>query len=173
MSITVFHVTERSGNKFHTTVKLIALFLIGALAPGAHSAEFADLQPSTEFSPQQVIEIVIEALGGNGETEGDVGIETVYRFASPGNRANTGPLSRFTMMIKTGFADMLDHKGPRFEPMEIRNDKAVQAIWLLTAEGYEVGYAFQMGLQGSGIYEGMWMTEAVVPLGKKKAGTRI
>ena len=132
------------------------------------------LVPSTDYSPREVVSIVIEALGRNGESGNDAGIATVYRFASPGNRANTGPLPRFTRMIKRGFSDMLDHADARYDPIKVVDDKAVQAVWILTPEGREYGYAFQLGRQHEGEYEDMWMTEGVLPLGRgKDSGTRI
>lgn len=137
------------------------------------SADDVELTPTADYSPDQVVRIVIEALQHNN-AENDDGIATVFRFASPGNRANTGPLSRFTSMIKRGFPDMLSHTSARFDPMEISDNTAVQAVWLLQPDGKETGYAFQLGKQSSGQFDGIWMTEAVVPLGlSDKSGTRI
>lgn len=77
-------------------------------------------------------------------------------------------------MIKRGFPDMLNHAGARYDAMEVTGETAVQAVWLFTDSGAEIGYAFQLGLQSSGEYQGMWMTDAVVPLGKGPgSGTRI
>ncbi|MBX2881743.1 MAG: DUF4864 domain-containing protein, partial [Granulosicoccus sp.] len=118
--------------------------------------EHTTLTPSASFTPQEVVQIVIEALGNNEAWGQDAGIATVYRFASPGNRASTGPLPRFTHMIKRGFSDMLDHEGSTYDPMEIEGDIAVQAVWLMTASGKEVGYAFQLGKQQDGDYRDMW-----------------
>lgn len=131
------------------------------------------LSPSPHFTPQQVVKIVVEALGSNGTSGSDAGIATVYRFASPGNRSNTGPLPRFTSMIKRGFPEMLDHAGSRYDTMEVTGNTAVQAVWLVTRTGEEVGYAFQVGKQSTGEYKDMWMTEAVIPLGSRKEGTGI
>lgn len=124
----------------------------------------ADPEPSTDHSPQEVVQIVIKALKNNRPEDGDSGIATVFRFASPGNRAQTGPLDRFTKMIKYGFADMLNHVGSRTESMVIDGNKAVQPVWLTTEKGQEIGYLFQIGKQVDGLYDGIWMTEAVFPL---------
>jgi len=132
------------------------------------------LHPSPEYAPQQVVKIVIEALQNNAQTDNDGGIATVFRFASPGNRSQTGPLTRFTRMIKGGFADMLEHTAAHYEPMEITSDTAVQAVCLEQPDSTEVCYAFQLGKQLSGEFEGIWMTEAVIPLGKSsRSGTGI
>ena len=129
--------------------------------------------PDKRLQPHEVVVIVVDSLQSNDDAN-DLGIATVFEFASPKNRANTGPLARFTQMIKRGFPDMLNHDGARYDALEISGDTAVQAVWLLTNSGAEVGYAFQLGKQKSGTYKDMWMTEAVVPLGESsRSGTRI
>ncbi|MFK7853454.1 MAG: DUF4864 domain-containing protein [Granulosicoccus sp.] len=170
MSKTLPHVKKQSYGR------LLGAMLGALLAFGmsAAKADTNDFQPSPELSPEHVVKIVIEALRSNDPTKQDNGIATVFEFASPGNRSNTGPLERFTRMIKLGFPDMLNHSAARYDPMEITGDTAVQAVWLLTPSGQEVGYAFQMGKQQGGEYNDMWMTEAVVPLGPgSQSGTRI
>ena len=145
------------------------LFLLASNA----SADDTELMPSPDYKPQQVVKIVIDSLQGNTEPD-DQGIATVFRFASPGNQASTGPLDRFARMIKGGFADMLNHAGARYDPMEVSGDTAVQAVWLLTDSGKEVGYAFQLSRQSSGKFKDIWMTDAVVPLGQgPDSGTEI
>ncbi|NND89664.1 MAG: DUF4864 domain-containing protein [Granulosicoccus sp.] len=135
------------------------------LLAGLHSRVHADeIAPHASLTPQQVVRIVIDSLKFNDESN-DAGIATVFRFASPGNKAATGPLPRFTQMIKRGFPDMLNHAGARFEPMQIDGLTALQVVWLLKPSGQEVGYAFQLGKQTEGNFQGVWMTEAVAPLG--------
>jgi hypothetical protein len=65
------------------------------------------------------------------------GIATVFRFASPENKSVTGPLSRFTQMIKRGYPDMLNHTSARLEDIDIAGDVATQAVWLQTQSGTE------------------------------------
>ena len=159
---------------FFSGILLTALAATLILLSSSARADLTELAPSPDYAPQQVVEIVVGALQSNSTEGNDEGIATVYRFASPGNRASTGPLERFARMVKGGFSDMLEHVDARYEPIEIREDKALQAVWLMDVTGKETGYAFQLGLQSSGKYEGMWMTEAVIPLGEGvQSGTRI
>ena len=149
-----------------------ALLLLALAAPTLARADGGTPSPSVEHGPADVVAIVVDALRTNDAE--DNGIATVYRFAAPGNRANTGPLPRFARMIKRGFGDMLAHVDSRFDEIRIVGDKALQAVWLTTPSGTEVGYAFQLGRQSGGEYDGMWMTEAVLPLGEgERSGTRI
>lgn len=143
---------------------VITLFFVPKIA----LSEELSVAPNQSYTAQQVINIVVESLQNN--SPGDEGIATVFRFASPGNKSVTGPLSRFTQMIKRGFPDMLNHAGVRYDAIEITDDSAVQAVWLQTQSGSEIGYAFQLRKQRGGTHDGMWMTEAVIPLGKNKNG---
>ena len=153
---------------------LLLTFALLVTLPSAALAGGLDAAPSTEHSPEEVVRIVVDALRENERRDGDEGIATVFRFASPGNRASTGPLERFTRMIKGGYSDMLGHVGTRFDEMSVVDDKALQAVWLTTPSGAEMGYAFQLGRQSGGEFDGMWMTEAVLPLGEgERSGTRI
>ena len=56
--------------------------------------------PKPELTPEQVVEIQVEALRKNDVPTPDAGIATTFRFASPGNRKVTGPLERFAPIVK-------------------------------------------------------------------------
>ncbi len=140
----------------NTVAALLLMFSINSFADDCSPA------PSTDMTPQTVVKTVVNALRDNdGE---DNGIRTVFCFASPGNKTNTGPLERFTSMIKRGFPDMLNHEASYFEEMKIDGDVALQPVWLTTSDGEEIGYMFKMGKQKSGEFEGMWMTDGVFPI---------
>ena len=154
------------------TIKRLAVSVALLAAASVHADDTP--QPTVERSPAQVVSIVVYALQRNPSSGDDAGIETVWAFASPGNRAFTGPLERFTAMIKNGFPDMLGFSASRFEDIDVDGNSAVQIVWLRQEDGREVGYAFQLRRQGSGQYRDMWMTEGVVPLGEsERSGTSI
>ena len=149
-----------------------ALLVLGAAQPLARAAGDGPV-PAADLAPERVVRIVVDALRTNDAAD-DAGIRTVWRFASPGNRASTGPLPRFARMIRRGFPEMLEHVGSRYDEMRVDGDAALQAVWLTLPSGQEVGYAFRLGRQSGGEYDGMWMTEAVLPLGEgARSGTRI
>jgi len=129
--------------------------------------------PETDLPPQAVIQILVDALRTNDPKAGDQGIATVWRFAAPNNKASTGPLPRFTAMLKGGFGEMLNHIKSEFGPIEIEDDVAHQAVLLITPTGDEVAYLFRLARQKTGEFEGMWMTEAVFPIASKKPGNAI
>jgi len=156
-----------------TIYVILSLLLILSSNVHADLNRLEKADPSTELAPDQVVRIVVDALRSNDSAAGDNGIATVWRFAAPSNKAVTGPLERFTNMIKGGFGDMLNHIDSDFGPIEIEDDLATQPVWLTTETGDEVGYIFRIRLQDDGEFKGMWMTEAVYPLAPKTPGTSI
>lgn len=155
-----------------------ALFLaiLLTLSSGAWAQYSADgPSPSTDLGPSDVVQIVVDALKTNNSDAGDQGIATVWRFAAPGNKAVTGPLPRFTTMLKGSFGEMLNHVDNDYGRLEIRGEVAMQPVWLLTPQGTEVAYMFRLRRQSAdtGKFEGMWMTEAVFPIPPRKNGDAI
>ena len=142
---------------------VLALFARGAPAGEAgRSAEdpLSDaLVPQPGLSPGEVVRIQLEALRHNDEQ--DRGIEVAFRFASPANRENTGPLPRFIRMIKQGpYALMLGFRGASYGTVEVREDRARQRV-TLTGPRARVSYWFYLSRQSKAPCAGCWMTDAV------------
>ena len=124
-------------------------------------------QPQLDLAPEDVVAIVIEALAHNDDPYPDAGIETTFKFASPQNRANTGPLERFSKMVKNHpYGDMLDHQHSDISEVVLVGDKAYLLVKLIAQSGREVAFAFRLSQQTDGDYQGMWMTDAVWPVHK-------
>lgn len=151
----------------------IFLVLLLTLSFNAFADTKAQKGPSVSMQPDEVVEILVDALRTNDPDDGDQGIATVWRFAAPSNKSVTGPLPRFTQMLKGGFSDMLNHIGDDIGPLQIEGDIAMQPVWLITPKGDEVGYLFRLRRQSTGEFEGMWMTEAVYPIAPKTPSTTI
>lgn len=121
--------------------------------------------PNTNLQPEEVVEIVLDALANNDTPYMDAGIETTFNFASPSNKTQTGPLERFAVMVKGPvYGVMVGHKSHELVETVVNNSRAYQMVRLVTASGAAVHFAFRLGLQPDGEFEGMWMTEAVWPL---------
>lgn len=73
------------------TTVLLALAFAG-------SARGAELAPDPALDPADAVRIQVQALAENGAD--DAGIALTFRFASPDNRRQTGPLERFVAMVK-------------------------------------------------------------------------
>jgi len=129
--------------------------------PDDHPIEDLDV-PKEEYGPEDVIERQVEALRNNDEPREDAGIETAYNFASPENRANTGPIESFKRMVKNrAYSDMISHEKASYTPMEKDGDKAKQEVVLVQEDGTETIYKFVISVQNEGEFEGCWTTDSV------------
>lgn len=128
-------------------------------AAGPTSGQGPD--PSPDLSPEEVVRIQVEALQRNDEPTPDAGIEAAFRFASPSNRQATGPLARFSRMIRGGYSDMLGFVRAEYGAIRVDGRQAVQPVTLVQADGRRVTYVFGLSRQQGGPYDGCWMTDGV------------
>ena len=156
--------TRSTQTRFDAARLLAAVGLFLALTvpqsiPAMNSVTAQQQTPSTELSPQDVVRIQLEALRGNDAA--DHGIETCFRFASPTNQANTGPVSRFGQMIKEGaYSLMLDYEDAQYQSVEIVDRYARQKVTLVGASKI-ITYVFYLSKQSHTQCEGCWMTDSV------------
>ena len=155
-----------------TRARLTAALLVAATLALSTGAAFAGdagrgtegplsdaLVPRPGLSPGEVIRIQIEALQHNDDE--DRGIAVAFRFASPANRKQTGPLPRFVRMIRQGpYALMLDFREARYGTVEVREEVARQRV-TLTGVRSRVSYWFYLSRQSKAPFAGCWMTDAV------------
>ena len=145
-------------------MSFFSVVVTGALATGAllfASVPESDPEPSPELTPEEVVRIQVEALQANDSPTPDAGIAAAFRFASPGNRAATGPLPRFTQMVKLGYADMLGFAEAEYGAVQVVSDRAQQAVTLVQRDGRRTTYVFALSRQSGGSYDGCWMTDGV------------
>lgn len=150
---------------------LAGLLLVGA--PAAALASFGlpkaeetpvQIDPSPELTPAQVVEIQLGALGANAAWGDDRGIALAFRFASPSNRAATGPLPRFVRMVRGGYGALLDHRESHLGALEVRGNEAAVPVIVIDAAGERHGFVWFLRRQDGGAEEGCWMTDAVMPV---------
>ena len=76
--------------------------------------------PHPDLTPQQVIEAQLEALRHNDDPKPDAGFATAFGFASAANRQATGPVARFTQLLKNPlYRPMLGHSSTQFGPTQV------------------------------------------------------
>jgi hypothetical protein len=122
-------------------------------------------KPGTDLLPQDVVRIVVNALANNDRPFADAGIATTFAFASPANKVNTGPLQKFTQMIRTPtYGIMIDHVEHEFSEVVLMGNTAYQMVQIGASNGAEVIFAFRLSQQVGGEFDGMWMTDAVWPV---------
>ena len=153
------------GNYIKATVISVLLLWTTVVSADLHPDNSSLPTPSTSLQPGEIVKIVIDALANNNNPYPDAGIETTFNFASPANKVNTGPIERFTSMVKGPvFRVMINHKKSEFSEVVLAGNRAYQMVRLLTRDDVAVHFAFRLGLQSEGEYKGMWMTEAVWPI---------
>ena len=124
---------------------------------------FADnlVKPSPDIDPIDVVEVQLFALQSNDET--DFGIRQTWEFAHPRNKMATGPLPRFTSMIKTpAYSILLNNL--KFETKEIFNDGKTAGIAVRIEAKDNKAYTYMWTLEKiieEGPLNGNWMTSGV------------
>ena len=119
--------------------------------------------PDPRFSPADVVRIQLQAMQANDTPHKNAGIEVAFRFASPRNKMTTGPLARFIDLVNNPvYRVILNHRRADFGQLEIEEDKAVQPVIVIGANGERAGYLFALSKQDSGRYASCWMTDAVI-----------
>jgi Domain of unknown function (DUF4864) len=127
--------------------------------PGSDNANRGP-SPNPDLSPREVVRLQLDALGRNGELGGDEGIATAFRFASPANRAVTGPLGRFVEMLKNPlYRPMLDHASARFGPVQDDGDVARLQVVLFGRNGEVAAYDFTLSRDEE---TDCWLTDGVM-----------
>jgi len=158
-------ISSRTGfNKALVLTLLVSLQLIPwAVTRAADTPELP--QPRVGLEPGEVVEIVINALAENDHPFPDAGIAITFNFASPDNKEHTGPLERFSGLVKGPvFGDMVNHRDSTLSKIVVDGSKAVRVVRIV-GENNEIFYfAFRLGLQLDGDYAGMWLTEGVWPV---------
>lgn len=119
--------------------------------------------PDSEFGPERVVSIQLDALATNDDPFENAGIGTAYNFASPSNRRATGPFDRFVQMV-TGqqYAPMVNHMEATTGPMEKNGTTAEQRVTLTGPDGRTVTYAFGLSNQREAPLDGHWLTDRVL-----------
>jgi hypothetical protein len=132
---------------------LPALVAFVGLLPIAHAQE----APAPELGPD---EVVAAQLAGFAQGD-DEGIARAFAFASPGNRANTGPLPRFTRMIREAYPELIGHRGAELAPLRKDDSHAYQGVEIVGPDGRDHLYLFVLSRYAHEDCDGCWMTDGV------------
>lgn len=118
------------------------------------------LDPSPELTPEEVVTYQMTVLGKNARSA--TGIRQCYQFASPLNRAATGPLARFIRMVRSPpYRVMLQTAQTLVGRAVIRDDRATVLVTLIDPGRNVRVFRFFLSRQRESPYVGCWMTDAV------------
>ncbi|MEE2893857.1 MAG: DUF4864 domain-containing protein [Pseudomonadota bacterium] len=152
---------------------------IGALAAlvvlaGSVSSDDARPRPNHGLSPAEAVRAQVNALARNDHPFTDAGIEASWAFASPSNRAVTGPMPRFrTLFEGPVYGPMVDHIEARYSDPRQLGDRALVGVVVTDAGGEERGYLFELSRQGGGNCRGCWLTDSVFPMETRPSDTSV
>lgn len=118
--------------------------------------------PNPEIAPAEVIAIQLNGLRYNDKPEADAGINQTWVFAHPRNRAMTGPLSRFSAMLKgPGYGMMLNHSSHQIVPSNSGDGWRQFDVLMEASNGRVLQFAWTVEKVTKGEYKDCWMTVAV------------
>ncbi len=139
---------------------LVFLFILPFQVWASYDIENA--YPEPELKPNDVVRLQLLAMQQNDDS--DFGIEVTFRFASPANKKQTGPLKRFIRLVRNpSYRPLLNHINATFLELNIEEDFAVQDVIITTSNGERIGYRFRLSIQKGPLYQGCWMTDSVIP----------
>ena len=126
------------------------------------SYDIENVYPEPELKPNDVVRLQLLAMQQNDDS--DFGIEVTFRFASPSNKIQTGPLKRFISLVRNpSYLPLLNHTNATFLELTVEEDFAVQDVIITTSKGERIGYRFRLSIQKGTLFPGCWMTDSVVP----------
>ena len=136
------------------------LILCLCIRTTASTAEL--VYPNPDIAPAEVIAIQLNGLKHNDSPETDAGIRQTWEFAHPRNRAMTGPLKRFTTMLKgPGYDVMLNHASHEIVPANSGEGWRRFDVFMETEVGEVMQFAWIVEKVTDGRYKNCWMTVAV------------
>ncbi len=129
----------------------------------------AQSQPDASLGPGEVIRTVVEALQNRNSPSPNAGIFKVYQFASPANRALTGPYWNFLRLVKIPpFGPLFSGHADRYGSLALAGDHAQQKIRFRVDGGGAVWFLFVVSRQTSerthGRCAGCCMVDGVAPM---------
>ncbi len=131
-------------------------------------------EPGPGLTPADVVRTQITALKNNDKPSKDAGIATAFRFASPGNRAATGPLDRFILMVKGPlYRPLIDCRTEEYGEMVVKGDLARQIVRVTQVGGKTAVYLFTLSKQKEAPYKDCWMTDGVMRLEDQAGPSKI
>ncbi|CAM6128236.1 unnamed protein product [Calypogeia fissa] len=113
-------------------------------------------KPHPEVHPADVVQAQLKALREND-------LATVFEFASPTNKARTGPLLRFSEMLEgRAYNVMIEHASADIlSTITISSNRFQQRVSIKGHNGKQATFQWSLSRQEEGPYEHCWMTDAV------------
>ena len=147
---------------------IFSFFLIIFLSTSIFKSDL--LEPNINIGPYDVVKIQLTGLQNNDNLSNDFGIKQTWNFAHPNNKKYTGPLDKFTKMIKGDSYQMLiDHLEHTINPLGNSDKWAQYEVVILDKNKIYHKFSWQVEkYEGEGPLNDCWLTTMVsspIPLG--------
>ncbi len=145
-----------------TTFKKLFFYIFVSLFFYSHS--FADvLKPSVSIEPKEVVKIQLSALMKNDSPYKDRGILQTWEFAHPNNQRFTGPIEKFTNMLKTqAYSMLLNHQEHEISEIFKSQNLATYEVIILGKNKNYFKFKWQVEKNNfEGDRKDCWLTTAV------------
>ena len=141
----------------------LSTFAYSATATVESNPDAPNLACSLQRGPAEVIRIQVSALRDNSVSND--GIKRTFEFASPRNKAQTGPLERFVQMVLSPpYRPLVNHAKASYSRIESTEDLASQRVTVTNESGKATSYQWALSRQRDPEFLGCWMTDAVIVL---------
>lgn len=136
--------------------------------PAPHSAEamlseegsLQIWQPSPKFSPRQVVQRQLASM--QASIQQPDAIRQCFMFASPANRAVTGPIERFEGILRMpAYRSLVSPATALVGKAVVKGDQATVLVTLLSTDAQVTAFRFYLSKQTAAPYRDCWMTDAV------------
>jgi hypothetical protein len=130
-----------------------------------NSANSQDMiYPRPDIQPQNVIKIQLKSLQQNDKPTPDAGILQTWAFAHPSNKIITGPIERFTLMMKSqNYKNILYHRNHSIELVFKSKRYSQFAVSITTLDNQKMKFKWELEKVQKGEFSGSWMTTSVSP----------
>lgn len=131
----------------------------------SNSANSQDIiSPHPNIQPQDVIKIQLKSLQQNNKPSLDAGILQTWAFAHPSNKIMTGPVERFTLMMKSqNYKNILYHRDHSIELIFKTKRYSQFAVSITTLDDQKMIFKWELEKVQKGEFSNSWMTTSVSP----------
>lgn len=154
---------------FQLSESLLCRLIVLALTMGFASASIVSaddaLKPSIDLSPRDVVRAQLRAMASNDANGPDSGIAIAFRFASPANKVQTGPVEKFATIVRNpAYVAMIDNTGLKFGKTVLEDSSALVPVIVNDPDGELFGYVFRLSRHSIVDCDRCWMTDSVAPI---------
>jgi hypothetical protein len=150
-------------------LKLLSLISVILVVFSLGSLRFYDnyspdlTKPNISLKAIDVVLIQLNSLKRNNIPFTDAGIEQVWNFSHPSNKAITGPFKNFKKMIYSKSYQMLiEHESSEITILSENDNISVYKIYILSGDKKKYSYIWQVEkVKTAGDLKNCWMTTSV------------